>query len=438
MIGSSPLIWYAIAYGGSATVLKAAGFLLFMWLARSMSVEEYGRFGLLYAVQTGVAALAMAGISEAVVGHLKGYGASEARQTLFASANTVFVVAGIVSAIVLTASVFTFVTAESEQSFTNFGFAVLAGITTAFLTLQAGIVRLDEHHVASLSLNFVGPMLGLVGGCLGFYLERTAGAFFVGAGIVLALSVILFRSLGVGFHSISKDFAAVEAIARAMPPFVVIAFFGWLSGYGGNYIVQGLFSSIEVAKFTFVFSLSSVMQLVASSLNQVWSPRFYKIAGVQTDRTVEDKNHRFFRWQGIAMGAVGGALIALFPMMVDLLGGNLIAYRAMTLELLVLFLGYMVLVPWWHAQNYFLLHRRGQDLMRIILVTSVIGLAGAFALMVLLGPIGIYLGFLFQMVVRMLGAVRVANKAWSLAIAWDGVAIGSGLLILGFLFARTS
>jgi hypothetical protein len=125
-------------------------------------------------------------------------------------------------------------------------------------------------------------------------------------------------------------------------------------------------------------------------------------------------------------------VIAILPLAIDIIGGNLISYREIQAELFLLFAGYVVLSPWWHCQNYFLVHGKGQELMTVVFRTSVIGLLAWLFLMWLLGALGIYLGFLVQMVLRMLGLVAAARKHWPLTIAWDGVAAGLVLLGAGF------
>lgn len=434
MIEARPLMWYAAAYGGSAALLKGAGFVLFFWLARSMSVEQYAKFGLSYALQTGVATLAIAGIVESVIGLMRNDEA-HMRYRLFAAANTVFALLGGVATIA--AGLAVGILFQSGQSFDGFGFVVLAGLLTSFFSLQASLVRLDEKHLSSLSLGFFGSLAALLGGLLGFVFLGTVSSFFLGATVFLALSLVAFRVFKIGIYQFAPKISETKAILGQISPFIAIAFLGWLSGYGSNYLIQGFFAPTEVARFTFAFTLASIMQLVASSLNQVWSPRFFRIIREQSADEVEIKNRRFFRWQGIAMGFVGATVIILFPIVIDLVGGNLIVYRNMHIELTLLFSAYVVLSPWWHAQNYFLVHGEGGQLMRIVFRTSVIGTAVWLVLMAVLGPIGIYIGFLVQMLVRMFGAIRSAKMRWAITVEWGGVAIGLVLLGLGFSISQS-
>jgi hypothetical protein len=132
------------------------------------------------------------------------------------------------------------------------------------------------------------------------------------------------------------------------------------------------------------------------------------------------------------LGVVGGAAIGLYPTLMELLGGNLLAYRHMTLELLLLFSAYLFLCPWWQCYNYYLAYGQGRELVRIVLLTSVAGLSVWLVLMWWVGPLGIYLGFLAQMALRSIGIIMAARKKWPIAIAWDGVVAGGILTLAGF------
>ena len=69
--------------------------------------------------------------------------------------------------------------------------------------------------------------------------------------------------------------------------------------------------------------------------------------------------------------------------------------------------------------------------MRITIVTSVSGFLLWLAAIGVLGVIGVYVGFLLQMAVRMFGAVLCARRTWGIQIAWEGVLIALILLSAG-------
>ena len=191
-----------------------------------------------------------------------------------------------------------------------------------------------------------------------------------------------------------------------------------------------IFESVEVARFTFALSLAAIMLLVATASNQVWSPRFFRIIHEESVEEVERKNRHFFRTQAVVLGIVGGVVVALFPAAMRALGGNLVAYQSMSLELTLLVGSYVVLSPGWHCQNYFQAYGRGLEVMKVMLATSVTGIAVWITLMLVLGPIGVYLGFMMQMLLHTVGIVVRAKKHWPVTISWEGVA-GGLLIILG-------
>ena len=429
------LIWYAGLYSVSAALLKLAGFVLFLWLARILPVADYATFGLFYALQVGVITFALAGVVEAVVGQLRGHRSVEQRRVLFATGNTAFLLL-VVAVCVLALLVFWAFLGQSDIRYVTFFYVLVSGVLLAFASFQAQIVRLDEKHLSSLCFSFVAPLAGLGGGAVVFLVNQSVKSFFLGSVVGVSIALIVLWVVRIGVYDIAARISDTRAVFLTGAPFIAIAFLGWLSGYGNNYVVNILFESIEVARFTFAFTLSSIMQLIASALNQAWSPRFYRITHELPFEEVESKNRLFFRVQGVTLGFVGGIVIAVFPSAVNALGGNLVAYASMKLELCLLFSSYVLLSPWWHCQNYYLAYGNGKGLMRVVLITSVIGVAVWFLLMWLLGPIGIYVGFMAQMFLRTIGVVIAARRYWPVNVSWGGVAGGLLMILGGFALSE--
>ena len=429
------LVYYAGIYTVSAGLLKLAGFVLFLWLARTLSVDDYASFGLFYSLQTGLITFGLVGIVEAIVGLLKVHRSVEEQRVLFAVANSTLSIT-LVSSIVFALLVFVIFINQSEISFLTLACVLVSGSLMAYSTLQSQIVRLEEKHLSSLCFSFVLPLAGLVGSLVAFYHERTVQSFFLGSAIGLLISVAGLWISRVGFYGVADRLIETRPILLRVTPFIAVAFLGWLSGYGNNYVIKLLFDSKEVAKFTFAFGLSSIMQLIASALNQVWAPRFYRITHELPFEQVEKKNLKFYRIQGFVLGLFGGIVIAAFPSAMSMIKGNLVYYQSMTLELVLLFSSYVILSPYWHCSNYFLAYDKGPDIMRITVITSTIGIFAWIILMWWLGSIGIYIGFLTQMLLRSVGITFAAKKYWPVKVSWDGVVVGILLTSLGFIFSK--
>lgn len=427
------LLMYALAYAGGASLQKGVGFLLFMWLAHALTVEQYARFGLLYALQTGIAGLAVAGVTEAVVGMLGAHREPAARRALFAGANRVFAWLAL-AACALAVLVYLGWAAAIGASATDLLCVAMAGIVTAFFTLQSLLTRLDEHHAASLMLNVIPPLAGLLAAALTFLLLPTVSGFFAGmvGGLLLAL-----LGLNAGGYRFAGFGARAEAglIGARLAPYVLIVVLAWLSGYGNTYLVQSFFEAADVARFTFAYTLSSVMQLLATSLNQVWSPKFFRVVHEQPVAEVERGNRRFYAFQGAVLGGIGALVLVAVPFGVRLAGPSLASYSHLELELGLLFAGYALSIPWWHVQNYYMAHSRGPELMVVVVVASAAGLLAWLGAIWLFGSIGVYLGFAAMMLLRSIGAFLRARRLWPLRLMWEGSLLALLMLGAGTLLA---
>jgi O-antigen/teichoic acid export membrane protein len=264
-------------------------------------------------------------------------------------------------------------------------------------------------------------MAALVGGFIAVRMHRNGSAFYTGGTIALAASVLLLRVCGVRFHGVTWIERARPTLVAAIP-FVVIGILSWLVSYGNTYLLKSFFPANTVALFTFAWTLSSVMHLVANSLNQVWVPRFLKLMHELPGEQLERKNRTFALLQGVALGVTGGLVLAAVPLAINWIGGNLLAYRGMSLELFLLFGAYAISIPWWQSQNYFLGYGRGKDLLRITVWTSLLGMILWLAAILALGLIGCYVGFFLYMGTRTVWAAVRARREWSMRASWEGIA----------------
>jgi O-antigen/teichoic acid export membrane protein len=435
VVGATRLLYFAIAYGGTAALQKALGFAVFMWLAHSLTVPQYATFGLLYALQVALATFAGAGIVESVIGALKERGNFDLRDGLFGAANSAFAAVSAPAVLLVIAIYFVFLRDDAVTPMV-LASVIVSGLLTAYATFQANMVRLEEAHTDSVVLGFFVPVGGLAGGVIAVLLRPGFGAYFLGTSAGLLLTSLMLSILGNGFYGLAHPRGATREILGRVAPFICIAVLSWAGGYGNTYLVDSLFSAADVARFTFAFTLSGVMQLVASSLNQVWAPRFYRLIRELPSNALERRNRRFFLFQGFALGGVGALVLVAFPAALRLFGGNLQAYQGLTVELLLLFAAYAVSIPWWHAQNYFYANNQGRELMNVTIVGSIAGLLAWIAAALAWGVIGIYAGFLLQMLARTIAAFIAARRHWGVRFQWEGVVLSLFLLCSGAAVSR--
>lgn len=431
-----PFAFVAGAYAGTAAVLKGVGFLVFLWMARLLPVADYARFGLMFALQSAIVMLATAGLVEAAIGIWAGNKSGALHQQLHSTSNYSFALLTIPAGIIATA-LGTYLVHSGSASSVDLIWVFVSGVLLAFFSLQSSLFRLDEKHWTSMAFNFAAPLGGLLSAISGFLFAHTLTAFFFCYAVGLGLAAVILAALRIGCYSFRADSPTFRRMQGAVLPFALIAAIGWLSGYGNTYLVSFFFDAAHVARFTFAYTLSSIMQLVATALNQVWSPIFYRLIREPADRGAEAGSRRFFRFQGAALGTVGAILLVALPIAQRHFGGNLTNYQSLNLELFLLLAAYSVSIPWWHSQNYFYAFGKGRELMGISVVGSAAGFCALFAAMWLFGVLGVYVGFLLQMLIRAGTALYSARAAWRVSSMWDGVTISVAILVVGLIVARS-
>ena len=419
-----------MAYGASAAIQKGIGMMVFLWLAKALPVQEYAEFGLLYALQSALATLAIAGLIEAVIG-LHRYDDSSAASgaKLFAAANVLSSVMSVVTAAAV-AALFLLTADANNWSPLTLLWVVLSGILLAISTLQSALVRLREQHWASLLLGSVAPLAGLLVGAVSFGWLGSLSAYFFGTACGLAVVLLVCGTREVGTWSFRSDAYECRYLLMRVAPFTLVAVLGWIAGYGNTWLVKFFYADREVARFAFAYTVSSILQLVATALNQAWNPRFFRLLQTEPAATVERRCQQFSLLQGLALGVVGAVILLALPPVLSRLGGNLLSYRAMTMELLLLFAAYAVSVPWWHAQNYFYAHGKGADLMNLSILSTLAGCGLLLLSVWCFGVIGFYIGFLMQMLARTISAAIWARRRWQIKVAWQG-ALAASVLLLG-------
>lgn len=430
-IHNKGLILYAFLYGGSAAFLKLVGFGTFLYFAKILTTPEYAEFGLMYSLQTAIVTFSMAGIVEYVIAHMHINTSDLHRQNLFKVANSLlFIFTAIIIISVICYFVFFNKNITPDSSLLLVA-VVFNGICLTYSMFKAQLVRLTENHSTSLLYNFVIPFIGMISGLGTFLVYFSVISFFIGSlfGLLLPILIIQFRQR----LEFSLDWKNIKRALISCTPFIGMAFFNWLSGYGNNQLIDIFFEEKEVAIFTFLYSVSAVMQLVATALNQVWAPKFYRITHTNDFAEVELGNKRFFKFMSLVLGSVGAILILSLPMLSQFIGGNAVEYGNNQFLLMFLLAGYVILAPWWHCQNYFLAYNKGGELFNLTIVSTIIGISISLGLMAFIGAVGVYVGFFAVMVFRVLFIIFKSKRYWRLNISWGGLVGGLSILASSYI-----
>jgi O-antigen/teichoic acid export membrane protein len=311
----------------------------------------------------------------------------------------------------------------------------VSGVALAYSSLQAQLYRLDQKHFKSNHFAFIAPLFGICAAGMCFLFLNSLESYFFGMAIGLVLSMVVLRSAGTTGYSPCFDREKTGALLVKGLPFLAMGIVGWFQGYGNNIVIVSLFEKEHVAVFTFVLTIAGVVQLVANGTNQVWSPFFYSKHDQIPSEELENGNHNFYNIQSFGLGVVGAILLTLYPNLLKFFGLGLPQYGNIQLQLALIACVYVISTPWWQCSNYYYAEGRSTELLKIVLFSGVIGIPLWIVIMVQFGPIGIYVGYLVNLMLRTILIVWLAKKIWTIRISWLGMVLGTASIYLAYRHA---
>jgi len=399
-------------------------------LASILPPDEYAGYGLLYALQTVVTTLSITGLLEITAGRLRHYNDSN-RTVLFADMSGLFVVTSAASfAIVMPIIALVFWPKD-------YGLAAVAatvlGVIMGLGSLQASFHRIEERHMVSLVSSAGLPLAALVGVlCAALWLQQLWIIFALASLLALVVVAALF---GLGKVPVARlpDQMELARSLREIAPFCIVGLFSWLGGYGMSFVIEGQSTPTAVASYTFLYTVAALGQVVANSMNMVWSPRFYRLFNAGQMSTAETQSRRFFSAEAALLGLAGLGAVAALPLVCDLIGGHLQTYGQYRWQLAVLLASYVISIPAWHAQNYYMVSGSGRQLMTVSIWAALIGFTIWIGGIIMFGETAIYLGFALQAGVRSAILWAGARSRWLLTAPWAAIVLAAGLPFLALL-----
>ena len=412
----------------SSGLLKLITFLLLFWLARDLSVDEYAEFGLFYSMQLGIVAFSISGIIESATGFLKSNSINSIEK-LFFNSKIVFL---------LYFSIIFFLLSTYYYLFLDTGivfFAVIyCSLILSYCSLQFQLLRLDEKHIKSIIFSFLVPVVGILGAFIMYYKFRAYGSYFYGSSIGLTISI--FFLLITQKFNFNFEIGLLKKIMVKSVPFIFVAFIGWISGYGNLFIINFFLDNKSVAAYTFLMTIGSAILILANSLNQVWAPRVYKLISNSDFIKVEKESSIFYGKMSLIIAIVSSFIIISYPYVLDLIGGNLVNYKDLGFELMLIFLSYLTLTSWWNSYNYFLYFGKGKLVFKIVIISSSIGLFIWVLLIYFLKDIGVYIGFLIQMMLRALVINIYSKQLYNVNYNWLYLLLSFCILISTYFILK--
>ena len=415
----------SIYYGASTILTKGIAFVVIMWLSSVLDVAEYSQFGILYAIQTGVATMVGAGVIEVVIGIR-----SQSNYThnfLYKHAFIITVGTAIIAILIVTTY---YLFADDEIPFY---LAVFGGLLLGFSVFFAKIHRLQEKHIDSIMLTNI-PIISffLVGLILMYENQATSYMFFKYAvlGVFISLIILFYKYKEIVTNCNKIDHELVNIFLKNISSYIGVAILGWMSGYGIILLIDVSLSSRSVAIYTFLYTFSGVMLMLANSINQVWSPYFYKNFKQNSDDKLERMSYKYYSILAIVLLLSASFIISFYVEIINIIGGNALEYQPYLLELALILSSFIVYVPAWHCRNHMYVKLEGKNMLVITSLATIMGLIILSFLVFIYGDIGVYIGvFTISLLQSTFFVIYVVRK-WKATIPYKSVVFSLVLIVI--------
>jgi O-antigen/teichoic acid export membrane protein len=403
----------SLFYVISNIICKGLSALILLILGFYLRPDIYGKFSLFYSFQLSMIAFSGIGIYELAVGRLSEYESIKKKKLLFSISSNSFFFTSILFFI------FFFLYYSFSKSFNVDALfiipSLISGFFLSFFLMQGSFYRILESYTnATFFAVFVSFFSLLFLFITLYFFENVEIAFLISSLILLSIFLgALYKKLM--FVRRTNIFSINLDNPRKIFPYAIIAFFGWISGYGMNLIIYNYYSFEEISKYTFLLTISGTVQIIVTSINMVWSPYFYKLY-IGNDMVLLNLwEKRIFYLIAFLITITSVFFYFLIPFLNNLFPNKeFLVYLKNSSELSLLFFGYLLTIPWWIAQNYFHINNAGHDLMKINLIFGIIAIVIWFICIFLFGTTGIYIGFALQAFTKSVGIYIYSKINWNL------------------------
>jgi O-antigen/teichoic acid export membrane protein len=409
----------------ASTLTKGFSFVVMLLIARSLTVNEYSVFGQLYSLQQAMVGLIGAGFIESVIRitHTSKLDKIAVYKNALLASIPITVIFLLVAFLIL---IWFNHTRLSNSESIAFAVALISGCMGGYYIFLSKLNRLLENHIyALLLLNIPLMITFMVGGIFVFALRR-ADMFFVGGLIGLFVIGILLNKTYFLFikNSYETSKPIMAQIHQNIAPYILVAFLGWLTGFGNVFLIGLFLPDLSIAKYTFLYTFSGAMLLVANSINQIWSPHFYNISKHKPTEFVEEQSYFFYSIESIILSAAASFMVLFYQPLIDLIGGSLVAYRYSTAALSLIMSSFLVYIPVWHCRNHLYLKSPGLVMLKLSLIAYFLSISQIVLAIYIFGDIGIYIGSFCLALTQTFCFGLYAYKKWQINFPIRAISYG--------------
>lgn len=380
-----------------ALIVKAASVLIILSIAIFLDANEYSKFGVYYAVITGVSVVVQSGALE--IGATIGIGSKLLHRPAMQNLALVYdqlVLFLTILCILPLVIIICFDKGESANHVTAVLACAIIGLSVSLGSIKSNLCRmLEDNYEAAKELS-ISALVTAIGMLVGAICTKSAiGAVYYSA-LLGFLSLIITKKVSLSdvmhLNKINKALDSVPLIKSIYINYLMISLLGWLGGYGINIAAALLVDPGVVGAYTFIYTVTSALTMVAAIVNNIWLARFLNL-GENKSSYRDDANRKVFLTEIFFAFLVGIFMLMLlkyFPTQLNLEVVKGLINKPIEISLLIATI--IISVPSWQMQNYYTSEGLAAEYRSVVVSSSVFALIVWIALMQFNGEFGVYVG----------------------------------------------
>jgi hypothetical protein len=387
-------------------VLNASAILL---VAFVYDKNEYGNFAIFYSIATGIAALLQSGLFELAANKNSTNGRSDWSKLKIIKEVLSFTV--IFAWTLFGIGIFEIFYFKNKLLAIS-TFAISLGSIIAVGNSLSGIYRMigeDSSAIKVLMISNLGPPLGFIIGSK--FIESTV---FAGVSSIIIGLILLHLFC----EKVSSSVKIVHLVVlskrlksnKVFFDYLIVSVFGWLAGYGMSLVAAILTEKTIAAEYFMIYTIAASAGMVAAAINNAWAP-IYMSQSTQGLLDEVDKIGKLYRFELIILTLYSIFLIGVVRVLAEIYTHNSLSVISNNLIEFSLMLSSVSLgVPWWVYQNHYTINGASTKYRENVTKIGLCGIVVWQFCILILGGLGLYVGFFVNAFLKMFLFVEVSKK----------------------------
>jgi hypothetical protein len=396
--------------------VKGLGVVAILAMATILNPLEYSKFGIYYAIITGMAVVVQSGAVEIAAANLpkhKEYRESFVKALISRYENIVIRLVGILLLTLIISELF------GNMIFYNIVpilTCLIIGLIIALGIVKSNLYRLVSfHNQASIAL-ISGTVMSSGFMLLAAFFYKSADTSIFCSGIFLVLTLLITKRTRVLKVPLDKEFlASINASSSSKHiyfNYLMISVLGWIGGYGINLVTATLLDSSLVGPYTLIYSLISGVTMVAAIFNNIWLAKFIELSFDST-LSAQNQNKKVFMFELMSIFFIGIVFLVIINMPFNYFGIDIMQVVAKKPLLIALTLSSILIsVPTWEMQNYYIREAMAERYRVVAVRASLIGFIVWTILMMVFGETGLYWGVFLNALIKTIFLERDFFLSW--------------------------